>query len=275
MAYANLGLSYSAIGESVLSAESTTRAWQLRDRVSDRERFFIDFTYDRQVTGNLEKAYQTLELWLQTYPRGGGTTKPQDLLGGLSTHGTGRFETSDRSLPKTRSRLIPTLYSGMAVLRPSYFYLDRFDEAERVLQRATERKLEDPHLLVIRYNIAVLKGDKDQMDRIVALARGKHGAEHPVAHAEALALARSGRLKLARQSSSRAIDLARQEGGREAAASYQAARAVWEAVCGNAAEAKTERHGGAGAFERPGRRIRRRPCPGSFGRLLSIATACR
>ena len=69
MAYANLGLSYSAIGESVLSAESTTKAWQLRDRVSDREKFFIDFTYDRQVTGNLEKAYQTLELWLQTYPR--------------------------------------------------------------------------------------------------------------------------------------------------------------------------------------------------------------
>ena len=95
-----------------------------------------------------------------------------------------------------------------------------------------------PDFLMIRYNIAVLKGDKDQMDRIVALARGKHGAEHWMAHEEALALARSGRLKLARQSSSRAIDLARQEGGREAAASYQAARAVWEAVCGNAAEAK-------------------------------------
>ncbi len=91
---------------------------------------------------------------------------------------------------------------------------------------------------MMRYNIAVLKGDKDQMDRIVALAKGKHGAEHPVANAEALALARSGRLKLARQSSSRAMDLARQEGEREAAASYQAARAVWEAVCGNAAEAK-------------------------------------
>jgi tetratricopeptide (TPR) repeat protein len=78
-----------------------------------------------------------------------------------------------------------------------------------------------------------------QVDRIVTLAKGKHGAEHVVAHVEALALARSGRLKLARQSSSRVIDLARQEGGREGAASYQAARAVWEAVCGNAAEAKT------------------------------------
>ena len=59
-----------------------------------------------------------------------------------------------------------------------------------------------------------------------------------MAHAEALALARSGRLQAARRSSSRAVDLALQEGEREAAASYQAARAVWEAVCGNAAEAK-------------------------------------
>ena len=90
----------------------------------------------------------------------------------------------------------------------------------------------------MRYNIAVLKGDKDQMDRAVALAKGKRRAEHWMAHAEALALARSGRLQAARRSSSRAVDLALQEGNREAAASYQAARAVWEAVCGNAAEGK-------------------------------------
>ena len=123
-------------------------------------------------------------------------------------------------------------------MRPSYFLTDRFAEAESTLQRAFERKLEVPDILVVRYNIAVLKGDKDQMDRVVALAKGKPGAEHPVAHAEALALARSGRLEPARQSSSRAMDLALQEGEREAAASYQAARAVWEAVCGNAAEGK-------------------------------------
>ncbi len=65
-----------------LSAESTTKAWQLRDRVSDRERFFIDFTYDRQVTGNLEKAYQTLELWLQTYPRRGEQPRSPGFIGG-------------------------------------------------------------------------------------------------------------------------------------------------------------------------------------------------
>jgi len=85
----------------VLSAQSTTSAWQLRDRVSDRERFFIDFTYDRQVTGNLEKAYQTLELWLETYPRGENPS-PEGLLGGLSTHGTGRFERTIEVAQKRR-----------------------------------------------------------------------------------------------------------------------------------------------------------------------------
>ena len=76
------------------------------------------------------------------------------------------------------------------------------------------------------------------MDRAVGLAKGLPGAEHGMAHAEALALARSGRLQAARQSSSRAVELALQGAEREMAATYQAARAVWEAVCGNAAEAK-------------------------------------
>ena len=193
MAYASLGLLYSNLGDSVLAAESTTRAWQLRDRVSDREKFFIDFNYDRQVTGNLEKAYQTLELWLQTYPRGNRDPNPEDLFNGLSTHGTGRFEraidASQKAIAADPDRMFA--YSRLA---SSYFLTDRFPEAESTLQRASERKLEDPNLLMIRYNIAVLKGDTDQMDRIVALAKGKHGAEHPVANVEALALARSGRL---------------------------------------------------------------------------------
>jgi tetratricopeptide (TPR) repeat protein len=188
------------------------------------------------VTGNLEKAYQTLESWLQTYPRS-EKPGPLDLLGGISAHGTGRFE----RVIETQQKQIaddPDFLFGYANLASAYFFQDRFEEAESVFRRATDRKLGNPFLLMIQYNIAVFKGDKEQMDRIVALANGTHGAEHPVANVQALALARSGRLTLARQSSSRAIDVARQEGGREAAASYQAARAVWEATCGNVVEAK-------------------------------------
>jgi eukaryotic-like serine/threonine-protein kinase len=234
MAWANLGLVYSYMGESVLSAESTTKAWQLRDRANDPERFFIEFTYYRQVMGNLEKAYQTLELWLQTYPRGGEPPTPQQLLGGLATHGTGRFE---RAIEVSQKELEadPDVYVYHN-LASSYFFLDRFPEAESTLQRASQRKLEEPYLLAMRYTLGVFKDDKDQMDQAVALAQGKRRAEHLLAHAEALAMARSGRLQDARLSSNRAVHLALQEGERETAASYWAARGTWEAIYGNAAE---------------------------------------
>jgi serine/threonine protein kinase/tetratricopeptide (TPR) repeat protein len=238
MAYATLGIAYSDIRESLLSAESATRAWQLRERATNREKFFIDFIYHRQVTGNLEKAYQTLESWLQTYPRGDNPPSPHDLLGGLAAWGTGRFERAiEISQKEIASR--PDVSFGYDNLAFSYFFLDRFPQAESTLQQAYERKLETPNNLVMQYNIALLKGDKDRMDRVAARAKGKHGAEHRLAHAEALALARSGRLQAARQSSRRAVDLALQEGGREVAAGYRAARAVWEAVCGDAAEGKS------------------------------------
>jgi tetratricopeptide (TPR) repeat protein len=160
-------------------------------------------------------------------------------LNGLSTHGTGRFERAIEASLK-QIEIDPDFglaYSGLA---SSYFLLDRFEEAERVLQRATERKLENPILFMLRYNIAVLKGDQGEVDRTATLAKGRPTVGHTVAHAEALALARSGRLQLARQSSNRAMELALQERQREAAASYQAARAVWEAVCGNVANARSD-----------------------------------
>jgi tetratricopeptide (TPR) repeat protein len=235
MAYANLGLDYSDIGESVLSAENTRKAWELRDRVSDQERFLIDFTYQREVTGNLEDAYQTLELWRRTYPR---DDLALSLLGGLSTHGTGRFEKVIET-SRAYQAADPDVVFSYHNLASSYWFLDRFPEAESVLQQASARKVEEPYFMVLRYNIAALKGDKDQMEKVVALAKGKRGAEHWVAHEEALALARSGRLQEARRSSSRAVDLALQEGDREKAASYRAARAVWEAAYGNAGEART------------------------------------
>jgi tetratricopeptide (TPR) repeat protein len=235
MAYAQLGLMYSALGESVLAAENTTKAWRLRDRVSERERFFIDFTYDRDVTGNLEQAYQTLESWFRTYPRGENPSAHGLLGGSISLRATGRF---DRAIEMGHQRiaLAPDEAIGYSNLASSYYFLGRFAEAESTLHRGSERKLETPASLALGYNMAVLKGDQEQMDRAIRLARGKPQVEHLMAHQEALALARSGRLQAARRSSSRAVDLALQERRREAAATYQGARAVWEAVCGNAGE---------------------------------------
>jgi len=239
MAHASIGIVANTLGETVLAAQSTTRAWQLRNRVTDRERFFVDFLYERQVTGNLEMAYETLEAWLRTYPRDEPPNNALSLLGGLSTHGTGRFE---RAIETTLQQIAiePDFALSYNNLAQSYFLLNRLEEAEGALQRAADRKLENDIIFMLRYNIAVLKGDQDEVDRTAALAKSKPGVGHTVAHAEALALARAGRLQLARQSSSRAINLALQEREPEIAGSYQAARAVWEAACGNAAQGKSD-----------------------------------
>ena len=234
MAYAFLARNYGDIGESVLSADATRKAYELRNRASDREKFFITLTYDRQLTGNLEKAYQTCELWTQTYPR---DTDAHGLFSGYTTKGTGKYLKSIEEARKALA-LDPDFLPGYLNLALGYVYLDRISEAEDPVRRAAERKLEIPDLLVSRYWIAFLKGDKAGMEREAALAQGKPGAEDWIAHSEALVLARSGRLQLARRTSRRAVDLAEQSAQRERAAIYETGVAMWEALSGNEPEAK-------------------------------------
>src|SRR6202000_2979086 len=141
-----------------------------------------------------------------------------------STNGTGRFE---RAIQASQQLIAsePGVQIGYGNLASSLFFLGRFPEAEGALRQAYERKLDAANDLLLRYNIAVLQGDNGRMDQVVARAKSKPFTEHRVAHAEALALARSGRLQAARVSSRRAVDLLLQEGAEagEQAATYQAA----------------------------------------------------
>jgi DNA-binding winged helix-turn-helix (wHTH) protein/tetratricopeptide (TPR) repeat protein len=229
LAHAHLGLVYSDIGESVLSAASTSQAYQLRERASDREQFFITALYDRQMTGNLEKAQQTCQLWAQAYPR---DISPHGLISGFIYQGSGQYEKAIEEAQEA-IRMDPYFTPAYINLAYSYFYLDRLEEARNTIQRASERQIEVPELWLLRYYIAFLQGDHAAMGRAVALANGKSGAEDWMAHSEALILARSGQLHLARKMSSRAVDLAQQAGQRERAATYETAVAVWEASYGN------------------------------------------
>ncbi len=131
MGYAYLGRLYGDIGESTLSIESTSKAYDLRDRVSDRERFFITANYDRLVTGNLEKARETCELWAQTYPRDAG---PQSLLAGAISVATGRYESGAENAKKA-IELDPDLPWGYAHLVASDIFLGRLDEAQKRFSR--------------------------------------------------------------------------------------------------------------------------------------------
>jgi len=229
IAYSNLGNMYFSIGETTLSVENNSKAYQLRDRASDAERFFITVHYHLDVTGNMEKAQQTCEAWAQTYPR---AMPPHGFLSGAIYPVLGRFENAVEE-GKKAIELDPDFGLAYNVLADSYEALDRLGEAENTLQRASDRKLEIPDLVVDRYEIAFLKGDLAGMHRLAVLSQGKSGTEDVISNQEAFALAYTGHLQQARRKSQRALDLAQQSGEQERAALFEIAAASREAFFGN------------------------------------------
>ncbi len=204
------------------------------DRASDRERFFITLSYDLQVTGNLEKARRTGELWAQTYPR---DQDAHALLSGIYQE-FGQYEKGaqegERAI-EVDSNFPP----GYANLAWAYVFLERFGDAGNAIRQARERKFEFPDFVLLPYYISFLKSDTAGMARQVALAQDRPGAEDWMSNAQAFVLAFSGRLGEARTMSRRAAALAKQGGMKERAAMFEAGAAVRESFFGNTSEAAT------------------------------------
>ena len=234
MAHAMLGLWYSSVGESVLAGESTTRAYQLRDRVSDRENFFITAMYQRDVTGNLEAERRTLEPWVQTYPR---DPYVHGLLSGFSSQGTGRYEASIDQANQALA-LDPEFAPGYIDRGFSHFYLDRFDEAASAVRSASDHKIQMAELVMLEFYIDFFKGDAAGMTRQVFSAQNVPGTQDWISHSESLIAARSGQLQLARSLTRQAMDQAVKAGQQERAATYEAGEAVWEALLESPSAAK-------------------------------------
>ena len=169
MAYAALGLMYGVTGESALSAENTSKAYQLRDRASDRERFFITATYDSWVTGNLEKAQQTCETWAQVYP---SEMVPHTYLSGFIYPAFGKYEQAMGEARKA-IELDPDFAVGYVNLGYGYLNVGRIADAENLVRTAAERKVEVPYFAILRFDIAFLKGDKVAMEHEVASRAGE------------------------------------------------------------------------------------------------------
>jgi DNA-binding winged helix-turn-helix (wHTH) protein/tetratricopeptide (TPR) repeat protein len=235
LAYSTLGRAYANVEEGDLSVASSTRAWQLRDHASDREKFFIDANYAILATGNLEAARQTLEAWSQMYPR---DAVPHVMLSGYPNKAAGRFEEAIAEGRKA-IELDPDFAIAYFNIAVNNVYLNRLDEAENVLRRATGRGLEIDEYLMLDYDIAFLRGDGAGMERVAARARQRSGGETWISNKEAFALAYSGHLQQARAMSRRAVDHAGQEALPERGGAWEAAASIREALFGNAAEART------------------------------------
>ena len=235
MAYATMSGVYTYLIEAGRGAENARKAYDLREKVSERERFNIEGNYYLAATGELEKGAQTYELWQQTYPR---DAEPYGSLGSVSCL-LGNWE---KALEEWREalRLEPNNGGNYLVLGFAYMALNRLDEAEAVYKQAEERKLENEFLLANRYCLAFLKGDAAQMAQLLSAPMGKPGTEDELLATQADTEGWYGKLKDARELTGRAMDSAQHNDAKETAAAYQAAAALREVEAGNQEQARAQ-----------------------------------
>jgi DNA-binding winged helix-turn-helix (wHTH) protein/tetratricopeptide (TPR) repeat protein len=236
MAYAYLSTTYGNHREPELAAENIRKAYDLRAKVSERERFYIESHYYEYGTGELEKAVSVLEQWQQTYP---GYYSPYTTLGYIYRKMLGKPE---KALEEAREamRLEPNSALSYSNLGIDYVILNRLEEAEAVFRQGDERKLEDDETPSFRYRLAFLKGDTARMAQVASAAMGKPGLEDFILATQADTEAWFGRLKDARELNRRAMDSALHNSGKESAASYQADGALLEAASGDLKLARTD-----------------------------------
>jgi eukaryotic-like serine/threonine-protein kinase len=233
MAYASLGISYYNIGEKGHGAENTRKAYDLREPVSQREKFYIEAHYHDHVTGDLEKARQAYQLWAQTYTR--DWVPPNNL--GIAYFNLGQY---DQALAQLREalQLNPGGRITYANLINSYLFLNRAEEARATAEQAQGKKLDSPFLHILMYQIAFLQNDAAGMAQQMAWSTGKPGVEDVLLANEAARAAYSGRLRVAREFTRRAVASGEHAEVKETAAGYKAESALREALFGNAVEAR-------------------------------------
>jgi eukaryotic-like serine/threonine-protein kinase len=234
LAHAHIGFRAGVLGESALARPSLLKAYQLRNRASDVERFYIDTLYDRDFTGNLERERRTLETWAESYPR---DASPHTLIAGLALLSIGQHELAIAETEKGIA-LDPDLAPAYANRAFNQLMLNRLDDALLTVRLAADRKVEQASLLLTQYFAAFLTGNENELRRTATAARKSPATEDSISHIEALALARSGQLQDARRMAAVAVQIAQKSGRRERAGLFEAATAVWEAFYGNAAAAR-------------------------------------
>ncbi|UCE59103.1 MAG: protein kinase [Phycisphaerales bacterium] len=232
MAHGVLGTVYTGQGEIDLAIMHKTKAFELRDRVSEHEKFYISAHYFATVTGEIPKAIETYKLWKQTYPR--HMTPPNNLAGVYI--GLGQY---DKAVKEAREALELRADVGYPYENLAYAYLglNRFEEARAIFDEQTARGLDDVDTHIGLYRIAFIQGDTAAMQRQVDWATGKP-AEASMLIVRGSAAAFHGELQEAKELARQAFRLAMRGDLKERAAHWTAGEALVEADVGNFPEAR-------------------------------------
>jgi eukaryotic-like serine/threonine-protein kinase len=232
-AYANLGSIYRNASEADLSSEYSKKAFELRDRTSESEKLYITGHYYLDVTGELEKALESQQLWHQEYPREGIAIINSAFIETL----LGRYEEAIKGFHEA-VELDPDDVLTYGNLGQTYSSLNRLDEAGAAFRQALNRKLEDPNLHLGMYALAFLQGDSAGMEKSLTWATGKPGVEDNFLSLQSDTEAYFGRLPKAREFSRRAVESAVRNDAKESAATWAADAALREAELGNLGPAR-------------------------------------
>jgi eukaryotic-like serine/threonine-protein kinase len=235
MAYARLGTCYTNLGETTVGAQNTAKAYQLRARVSEPERWYIESHYYENVTGNEENARKVYELWAQTYPR---DFRPMPPLNGVYA----RLGQYDQSLAAARDalRLQPASGMNQSNVVFAYLALNRLEEARAAAEEALAKNYDFWSLHNALYHIAFLQSDAAGMKQQVAWAAGKPGVENVFLVKSADTSAYAGRLAEARELSRAGAASATRAGEKEVAADHEANAALRQALFGNFEQARQQ-----------------------------------
>jgi eukaryotic-like serine/threonine-protein kinase len=233
MAFARVGAIYANLGERRLAEENGQKSYDLRERTSEREKFYIVAHYLQSVTGEVDKGIENYELWVQTYPR---DYPPRNNLA-VTYSQIGEFQ---KALAQALEalRLAPADVLPYINVIASYARLNQLEEAKAIYKQAVEKKLDTVNPRSQRFVIAYLEGDTQEMDRQAAWAAGKT-EESVILLQEAQVAASRGQLKKARDLSQQAFDSAKKFNLQSGAAAAATARALFENWLGDSAAAKS------------------------------------
>ena len=236
LAYATLGTAYSNSGELGLAAENLKKAFDLKDRVSERERFYIVSHYYDFGTGEIEKTIETYQLWIQTYPR---DHIPHDNLA-LKYLSIGQF---DKSLPEAQQahQLDPKDWYAYQNLADSYLALNRLEESKAIAEQAVAAKLDSWTLHLDIYQIAFLQNDSAGMEREVqSISARSADAKSIIVFIQGQGALMWGKLNKAREFLQQAVEIARQGNLPELGTSFVGSESLMEAEVGNLREAQVK-----------------------------------
>ncbi len=226
-AHASLAAAYVNSRQIALAVESAQKAFDLRERISQREKLLITASYYSYVTGEVNEEIEALELCKQTYPR--DSVSPNNL--GTRYNLLGQFEKAIEVL-REAIRRNPNVGNPYSNLNTAFLRLNRFDEARAISQESLTLKLDSVNLRRNLYHLALIRGDTAAMAQQVDWASARPG-EYAHLTWQSGAAAFAGQWKKAQEFSNRAVELSAQRNLQEAAADITSSNAEWAAVLGH------------------------------------------